>query len=79
VVLATYNTSMSEPRFSFQATREPHTAGTASIRIAMTCGSAPISVRCEPDETQLRLAFLHYVATGKDVLAGLMRPIDSVR
>lgn len=79
VVLATYNTGMSEPRFSFQATREPLAAGAGTIRINMTCGSVPIGVRCEPDEAQTRRAFLHYVATGQDVLIGLMRPNDSVR
>jgi hypothetical protein len=79
VVLATYNTGTSEPRFSFQATREPQALGVASIRLAMTCGSKAIGVRCEPTEPEVQRAFLHYVATGQDVLIGLMRVNDSVR
>lgn len=79
VVLATYNTGMGGPRFSFQATREPHATGAATIRISMRCGSAPIGIRCELDEGQVRRAFLHYVATRQDVLTGLMRPNDFVR
>jgi hypothetical protein len=68
VLLETYNVTSYEAKYTMTVTKTPlDTPGRYSISIGLSCANM---FGCSPKESDVRLAFLYYVATGKDVLIG---------
>jgi hypothetical protein len=67
VMLETYNSTGYDPVYSFTVTKEPAGGGRYRIAARLTCGN-PLG--CDPNAGDIQDAYLYYVKTGKDVLAG---------
>ena len=68
VLIQTYNVTGYEPAYSITVTKTPQpVAGQYVIAISLSCGNL---FGCNPKEPDVRTAFLYYVKTGQDLLAG---------
>lgn len=70
LVIRTTSPGRFDTHYGFTVTREPVPGSTGGYRIAlaMSCGS--LLQACDPAPADVRRAFFHYLATGRDVLEG---------
>ena len=68
VLIETFNPIGYQPSYGFSVTREPLGNGRYRISMALHCGN-PLG--CDPKATDVLAAFNYYVASGRDVLAGI--------
>lgn len=70
LVIRTSSPGRFDTHYGFTVTREPVPGSTGGYRVAlaMSCGS--LLQACEPNPTDVRRAFFHYLATGRDLLEG---------
>ncbi|MHB2032557.1 MAG: hypothetical protein ACYCVE_04180 [Gemmatimonadaceae bacterium] len=68
VLVETFNPSDDAPNYGFTATKEPQGSGHYVIALALTSGNM---LGCDPKPRDVQRAFLFYVQTGRDLLAGM--------
>jgi hypothetical protein len=70
LVIRTSSPGRFDSHYGFTVTREPVPGSTGGYRVAlaMSCGS--VLQACDPAPADVRRAFFHYLATGRDVLEG---------
>jgi hypothetical protein len=75
VMIETYNPTQYDPSYGFSVLKAPVGGGRYHIGLALKCGNA---FGCSPSVQQVRTAFVHYVITGTDLLAG-QRALGGIR